>query len=170
MKAVKYDVTRVVHRNPGIHFNELVRKLDGSRERIQEVGEELRESGALVVAELYGQTHYYPPKFDAWERRALAMLRRETARDVLIHLYEEGDSRPDEIAEAVGIARSTLEWHLGRLVEVDLVAKRHGEDRRVIVELTRPAETEELLSEIRPLLPDRLLDRTTRLLDHVLKE
>ena len=166
----RYDVTRSVHRSPGIHFNELVRELDRSPEQVRGVIEDLHENGALIAVSLYGQTHFYPPKFDEWERGALAMLRRETARDILIYLYEDGSSRPNEVAEAVGIARSTLEWHLGRLVETELVRKHREDDGRVVLELTRPDELEELLSEIRPLLPDRLLDRTTRLLDHILKE
>lgn len=166
----RYSITRSIHRNPGIHFNELVRELDRSPEQVQRDLGTLDENGALVSVSLYGQTHYYPPKFDEWERGALAMLRRETAREILIYLYEEGSSRPDEIAGAVGIARSTLEWHLGRLVETELVRKHREDDGRVVLELTRPDELEELLSEIRPLLPDRLLDRTTRLLDHILKD
>lgn len=166
----KYDLTRSIHRTPGIHFNGLVRELDRSPEQIQRLIVDLQANNAVVAAELYGQTHYYPPKFDAWERGALAMLRRETARDILIHLYEEGPSRPDDIASAVGIARSTLEWHIDRIIEAELVRKHREGSGRITVELTRPNELEELLSEIRPLLPDRLLDHTARLLDHILKE
>jgi predicted transcriptional regulator len=166
----RYTITRCIHRSPGIHFNELVRELDRSPEQVQRDLGKLREDGSFVSVSLYGQTHYYPPKFDAWERGALAMLRRETAREKLIYLYEEGSSRPDDVTNAVGIARSTLEWHLGRLVETELVRKHREDDGRVVLELSRPDELEELLSEIRPLLPDRLLDRTTRLLDHILKD
>ncbi|MEM4781909.1 MAG: hypothetical protein QXG03_10165 [Halalkalicoccus sp.] len=58
----------------------------------------------------------------------------------------------------------------GRGVDAGPVRRHDGGDGGARLVRTRPDELEGLLSEVRPLLPDRLLDRTTRLLDHILKE
>lgn len=157
-----------VHRNPGIHFNGLVRELELAPNSVQTYAAELREQGTVESEELYGRTHFYPPQYDDWERGALALFRRETARGALFYLLENGPSRPNEVAEALDIARSTLEWHLDHLQDAALVAKRR-EGNRVVLELVKPKKTEALLTDITPLLPDRLLDRAARMLDHLLE-
>lgn len=157
-----------VHDNPGTHFNALTRALDLAPGQVQYHLRKLQRRDAVVEQRLYGKTHYYPPTFDSWERRALALLRRETARDVLLYLLEAGPARPSTVAEAVGIARSTLSYHTDRLVEQGLVAKRTDEGPMRLA-VTRPAATAALLDVIAPSLPERLVDRFTRLVDDLLE-
>ncbi|MFB6301855.1 MAG: winged helix-turn-helix transcriptional regulator [Haloferacaceae archaeon] len=156
--------------HPGRHFNALTRALDLAPGQVQHHVEKLRRRGRIVEERLYGRTHYYTPEYEPWERGAIAVMRRETARAVLVHLLERGPSRPTAVADALGIARSTLEWHLDHLVEQDLVEKRRDGHNRVTLAVTRPAETVRLLAEITPSLSDRMLDRFTRLVDDLLPE
>jgi predicted transcriptional regulator len=155
---------------PGIHFNALTRELDLAPGQVQYHLRRLREVGQATEAQVYGQTHYYPPGYDEWERRALALLRRETTADVVLALAEHGPTGPDAVADRVGIARSTLEWHLDRLLETGLVEKRRDERGRVTLALVRPAETARLLDEATPSTVSRLVDRFTRLVDSLLDE
>ncbi len=150
--------------HPGVHFNALVRELDLAPGQVQHHLKRLTPD-AVVAEPLYGRTHYYPPEYDAWERGALAVLRRETARDILGVLAAEGESAPAAVADDLGVARSTLEWHLDHLLEQDLVEKRYDERGRVTLSLSRPAETGALLAAVKPSVPDRLVDRFTRLVD-----
>jgi len=161
-------IERSIADSPGIHFRELVRRLDLAPGQVQYHLRRLRERGAVVEERLYGRTHYYPPEYDDWERGVLSLLRRETARDVLVYLLERGPSRPGAVADDLDIARSTLEWHLDHLIERDLVEKRRSQGNRVTLAATRPADTVELLGEIEPTLPDRMVDRFTRLVDRLL--
>ncbi|WP_331234750.1 winged helix-turn-helix transcriptional regulator [Natronorarus salvus] len=165
----RIELTGLVHRNPGIHFNALVRELGVSPERVDRYVRDHLEYDTIVRESVYGQTHYYPPKFDAWERTALAMLRRETSRDIIVYLLEHGESSPSEILETVGIARSTLSWHLDRLTEQDIVEKRR-DGNRIWLDISRPDDLEPLLGEVRPLLPERLLDRAERLIDTLFED
>lgn len=155
---------------PGTHFNEITRSLDLAPGQVQYHLRKLTNQGRVVEERLHGQTHYYPPAFDDWERGALALLRRETARDVLFYLLESGPSDPATTADAVGIARSTLEWHLGNLTDKNVVEKRRDSHNRVTLVLVRPVETAALIDEITPSLPERMVDRFTRLVDDVLLE
>ncbi|PSP94220.1 ArsR family transcriptional regulator [Halobacteriales archaeon QS_4_62_28] len=157
-----------VHTHPGAHFNALTRALDLAPGQVQYHLKKLRDRDAVVEERLYGKTHYYPPGFDCWERHAIALLRRETARDVLVVLLDGGPARPATVAEAVGIARSTLFYQTERLIEQDLVEKR-TDDGRVTLAVCRPTATAQLLDEIDPSIPERLLDRFTRLVDDLLE-
>jgi len=156
--------------HPGVHFNRLARELDLATGQLQYHLKRLRRSDAVVSESLYGRTHYYTPEYGSWERGAVAVLRRETARDVLLHLIENGPSAPALVADELGIARSTLEWHLDHLTEQDLVEKRRDERGRVTLALSRPAETADLLRLVEPTVPERLLDRFTRLVDSLVDE
>jgi predicted transcriptional regulator len=156
--------------HPGAHFNALVRSLELAPGQVQHHLRRLRARDRVVAEELYGRTHYYTPEYDDWERGAIAVLRRETARDVLFYLLERGPAGPGTVADDLDVARSTLEWHLDHLLEQDLVEKRRDERGRVTLVVAAPTETVAVLEEITPTLPDRLLDRFTRLVDRFLGE
>ena len=158
----------IVDDEPGIHFNQLVRTLDVSPDKTQRIIDDLVSDGAVVRDDHYGKTHVYPTEFDPWERECLALLRRETARDILTTLLTREVARPDAIAEAVGIARSTLEWHCERLERARIIEK-HWDSGRVTYELRDRDQLESLLEKVEPRLRDTWLDRAERLFDHVLE-
>lgn len=165
--------SRIAHRietDPGIHFNALARDLQLAPGQVQYHVRQLREDGTVLRHHQYGHTHYYPPEYDEWERRVLALLRRETARDILVYLLNYGPTVPQTVADELGIARSTLEWQLERLTEQDLVHKDRDTRNHVTLILVNPTETAELLSEIEPTVPERMVDRFTRLLDTFVTE
>jgi predicted transcriptional regulator len=169
MSETRRDIADHVGANPGVHFSAVVRALDLAPGQVQYHLRRLRSEERVVTEQVRGRTHLYPPRFDDWERAALAMFRRETARDVLAHLLDVGEATPAELADQLGVARSTVEWHLDELTDRDLVDKRR-EGNRVRLELARPEATADLLAEITPSLPDRMVDRFARLVDELVEE
>jgi predicted transcriptional regulator len=163
-------IRRRVDSKPGVHFNALVRELDLAPGQVQYHLRNLLADDRVVREQLYGKTHYYPPEYDDRERAALALLRRETVRDLLLTLLERERARPADLADSLGIARSTLEWHVGHLQEQDLVEKRRDDRNRVTLVPVRPEETKRLLAAVEPSLPQRMVDRFTRLFDDLLAE
>ena len=166
MSDVRERIERRIHDDPGVHFNQLVRELDLAAGQVQHHVRRLVEEDRVAAAELFGRTHHYPPAYDDWERRALALLRRETSAAVVATLLDEGPSRPVDVAETVGVARSTLAWHADRLVEAGLIEKRRDGRQLVVADERRTAE---LLAAADPSLPERLVDRFTRLVDALLE-
>jgi len=156
--------------HPGEHFNALTRSLDLAPGQVQYHLKKLQRQDQIVEEHLYGRTHYYTPEYDEWERGAIAVLRRETARDILFYLLENGSCTPDSVADALEIARSTLEWHLDHLVEQDLVEKERDKNNHVTLVVPKPTKTVRLLKEVTPSLSDRMLDRFTRLVDNLFSE
>ncbi|GAB3677066.1 winged helix-turn-helix transcriptional regulator [Halopiger thermotolerans] len=170
MTDTRRTIRAHVQSNAGIHFNELVRESEFAPGQIQYHVRRLLDEDALVREEFYGRTHYYPPEYDEWERAALALFRRETTRDIVVHLIDEEPAAPEAVADALDIARSTLEYHLDRLVEHGIVEKRYDDRNRVTLELAAPERTGELLAAVEPTVPDRLVDRFTRLVDELLED
>jgi predicted transcriptional regulator len=154
-----------VAREPGVHFNELVRALDLAPGQTQYHLDRLD----LTADEWFGRTHYYPPGYNEWERAALALLRRETAADIVSVLLADGPLPAGELAARVGIARSTLSWHRERLERVGLV-KTRPDRGRTLLWVPEPERTARLVDRADPSLPERLVDRFTRLVDALLEE
>ncbi len=168
MTDTRPQIRAQIYDDAGIHFNELVRESEYAPGQIQYHVRRLIDAGELVRDEFYGQTHYYPPSYDEWERGALALFRRETARSIVVHLIEHEPATPDAVADSLGIARSTLEHHLDHLVERGIVEKRYDDRNRVTLALQNRERTARVLPEVTPRIPDRLVDRFTRLVDDLL--
>lgn len=161
-------IRRAIETDPGVHFSELTRVLDLAPGQVQYHLRQLRGED-VVVDERYGRSHCFPPDYDPWERGALALLRRETSADVVAYLLDAGEAAPAEVTEALGIARSTLEYHLDRLCEQGLVEKHHERGRVTLVPAA-PERTADLLRKADPSMSERLTDRFTRLVDGLLSE
>ncbi len=170
MTTTRERIRAHVGETPGIHFNALVRETGFAPGQVQYHLRRLLGDGEVTVERLYGRSHYYPPEYDVWERGALALFRRETARETMFHLLEHEPARPERVASALGVARSTLEWHLSHLAEQELVEKRTDRRGRVRLYLTHPERTARLLRRTSPSFPDRMVDRFVRLVDGLLDE
>lgn len=158
-------VRELVSREPGVHFNAVVRRLDITPGQAQYHLRRLQTADAVSAEPRYGRTHYYTAVFDEWERHAVAVLRRETARDIATAVLTAGSARPKQVAVDLDIARSTLEHHLDHLEAADVVRKQRDDSGHVTLHVPRPEETVRLLDVVTPSLPDRLIDRFERLVD-----
>ena len=152
--------------HPGVHFNEIVRDLDLATGQVQYHLRRLIRRDQVVDRPLYGKTHYYAPCFDEWEQRVLALARRETPREMLFYLLDQGATRAGNVADDLDIARSTLEWHLTRLDEQGIVQKQRQGAGNVRIAITEPDRTVALLARVTPTASDKLADRFLRFVDH----
>jgi predicted transcriptional regulator len=169
MSESRTEIAQYVRANPGSHFSAIVDALDQATGQVQHHVSRLVRNGDIERATVIGQTHYYPTGYDDWEKTTLALLRRETAREILASLLAEDPQRPARLAADLGLARSTIEYHLERLGESDIVTK-HRDDGHVVVSLERPHETARLLAEVDPGYADRFLDRFVALVDTLLED
>ncbi|GGL68558.1 winged helix-turn-helix transcriptional regulator [Halocalculus aciditolerans] len=156
-----------VAEHPGVHFSALADALDLANGQAQYHLHRLVKTDEVERAEFYGRTHYYPPDCPSWDRAALALARRETARDVLLVLLD-GPASPSDVAARIDVARSTLEHHLDHLTTHDIVRKDRGDAGRVTLRLVHPDETRRVLETVDPSLAERFVDRFIRLVDNAL--
>jgi predicted transcriptional regulator len=169
MSETRSRVLDCIYDNPGIHFSAIGRTLDIANGQTQYHIRKLCREGSLEKEKVCGRTHYYPPTFSVWERGVIALLRRETTREIVLLLLRKEPLPPNEIADRLELARSTVEWHLSRLVEYDIAQKQETDDG-LVIELTKDEELYRLLREIQPRLIDRVVDRFSRLTDSLLDD
>ena len=109
MTDVRQQVREHVRDNPGVHFNALTRNLDVATGQAQYHLHRLGRQDAVVAERIRGRTHYFDPEYDAWERRTLALYRRETAGEILTLLIDEGRLPAATLADRLDLAHTTVE-------------------------------------------------------------
>lgn len=169
MSDVRTQIRRYLERYPGTHVSGVVRSLELGAGQVQYHLDALRAADRVTAERYRGRTHYFPSDVPASDRKPIAVLRRETAREIVVYLIETGPSRPAEVTDALGIARGTLEYHLEALIEQGLLAKHHAADGGVTLSVADPEPTLELVAATTPSRTDRLVDRFTRLVDTLLE-
>lgn len=159
-------IERHVDANPGVHFSAIERNLGLATGQTQYHLHKLLAENRVVSECVSGRTHYYAGEYDPWERTAIAFLRRETAREIITFLLYDGPCHPETIAIEFGIARSTVEWHVSKLTEHDIVRKDRRNQRIQLV-LREPERTAALIRQISPTLPNQFVDRFMRTIDQL---
>jgi len=152
------DIYRAIDTSPGVHFRELLRRLDYAQGTVQYHLRWLADHD-LVESEADGDyTRYYPAKEFAPEDKAtLSALRRTYSRELIAHLAAAGPLTTSELAERVEKSGSTVSWHLSHLHDVDLVEK-HREGRRVEYALSDRDRVLKLYATYEESFTDRVLD------------
>lgn len=167
MSETRTRIRQHVRETPGVHFRRVGRDLDLATGQVQYHLRRLVRDDELVAEPVGGKTHYFVPSFDPWERHAIAFLRRETPRGIIVRLSAHGPMRPATLATDLDLADSTISWHLSALSDHDVVRK--SESTPMTVSLSHRDRTEELLGEVSPSLPDRIVDRFIRTVDDLLQ-
>ena len=69
---------------------------------------------------------FYPNLvFGDYQQEILDVLSQETERDLLLYLINNPNSTQKELAEYAQISAGTINWHMKRLVESNLVQAKH---------------------------------------------
>ncbi|MFB6121611.1 MAG: winged helix-turn-helix transcriptional regulator [Halobacteriaceae archaeon] len=152
------DIYQEVRRAPGTHFRGLLRELDYAKGTVQYHLRWLVARG-LVESESDGEyTRYYPAReFEPADKATLSALRRTYSREVLAHLAADGPLTTTDLAERLGKSASTVSWHLSRLHDAGLVAKRR-DGRSVEYTLADRERVATLYATYEESFTDRLLD------------
>ena len=111
-----YDCIR---KNPGIHLRGIGKETDITLGTLRYHIGQLRRSHAIAVCEDRGYTHYFENSgtYSASQQTVLKHMRNDTTRKILAVLAAERFASRKDIAESLGIAGSTVTWHMKRLEE-----------------------------------------------------
>ena len=102
--------------NPGTHVREMERAL-GMQPGLLSYHLDYLEKRKLVRAEDDGHRKMYfiMDRFIEKDRRTLGALRQESPRRILMHLLVNGPTSFQNLQTEMGVAKSTLSYHLKRL-------------------------------------------------------
>ncbi len=114
----------VVRKNPGFSAREVQRQLGlGWGETAYHL-DRMAEAGVLRRERAPNRDFYFASEVTWDDRRYLVFLRGEATRSILLALIENPGLSPADLAEKLGIARSTVYFHLTRLVRGGLLEGR----------------------------------------------
>jgi predicted transcriptional regulator len=108
--------------NPGTHVREMERALD-MQPGLLSYHLDYLEKRKLVRAEDDGHRKMYfiMDRFIEKDRRTLGALRQESPRRILMHLLVNGPTSFQNLQTEMGVAKSTLSYHLKRLQGIRVI-------------------------------------------------
>ncbi len=119
---VRNDIMAAVSSDPGIHFQELVRRLGKGRGTMEHHVRKLVGSDLLVERSDKGFTCYFPKgQIDRRVMAAAPLLKSDGARMVLQAVTAVPGAVAKDLAAQLGMAPSTINYHLRKLTEAGLI-------------------------------------------------
>lgn len=121
-----------IRAEPGVHFQELARRLELGHGVLEHHVRKLVDAELVVVRRSSGYTCYFPKATDRRMMDAAPMLRSGGSRAVLQAVAAKPGTSSRDLASHLGLAPSTVSYHLKRLETAGLVLP----DARAGVRLT----------------------------------
>lgn len=143
--ASRRRIFECVSANPGAHLREVARRctmpLGTSLYHLDYL-----ESSGLIVSRRDGRYKRYFGSHSVGrrEKEVLSLLRHEAPRRLVQALLERGAATQRELCDRVGVSRSTVSFHLNRLV-TDAVVIRTPRRPEALYDVAEAAFTRELL-------------------------
>jgi predicted transcriptional regulator len=137
--ATRRRLYGVVKEYPGIHVREAARQMRTSMALVEYHLALLREHGLVTVSKEDGYARLYPadaPAPGPGEREQLGLLRQRLPLRITLTLLDDGPTKHKELADALGLGKSTLSFHLRKLEAAGLVA-RDAEGRFAVKDAPR---------------------------------
>lgn len=163
-EVLELDVRRRLHAHlhkfPGLHLRELARALELEANHAKYHLDRLERHGLITSRKEEGYWRFWPcdegrrERIDRRDKKAVALLRKKVPLHIVTLLLEHDRLSQVGLLEHVGVAQSTLHYHLRNLEQVGLISSSKPSRERWYM-LEDADHVEKLLSTYRP--PDHLV-------------
>ncbi|MGZ0748551.1 winged helix-turn-helix transcriptional regulator [Haloparvum sp. AD34] len=131
---------------PGAHFSKLRDDLRLGTGETQHHLRTLEDAGDVESVKDGDYRRFFPAgRFDAFEKRALGYLRRDTPRGMILALLRDPDASGGQLADRLGVSRPTISAAASDLAEAGLLDRSNGyrlqDPERLIALVVRHAES-----------------------------
>ncbi|HUR25914.1 MAG TPA: ArsR family transcriptional regulator [Candidatus Thermoplasmatota archaeon] len=124
--ATRRRLYALVKDYPGIHVREAARQLETSLALVEYHLALLREHRLVNVSREDGYARLFAtdaPAPRAGEREQVGLLRQRLPLRITLSLLDDGPAKHKDLAESLGLGKSTLSFHLRKLEAAGLVAR-----------------------------------------------
>lgn len=135
---VRQQILDAVHAEPGIHFQELTRRVERGRGVVGHHLAKLEEAGLVQSVHQYGYLCLFPPGSAASERRAAGAVKAPAAQRILGAVRDSPGVTTQDLAQQLHLSPSTVHGHVQRLLGAGLV-EQWPDGRRKRLRPTRAA-------------------------------
>jgi len=124
--VVDFEVRSLIYnflfKNPGLHFRELVRKLNIPGTTLNYHLKYLEKHDLLTTKKEGRYIRYFISNdVDNKEKTILTIIRQETTRNILLYIVVMAAASQNEIAKELEMHPTTVEFHLKKLLKSDLI-------------------------------------------------
>lgn len=148
-----------IKNNQGAHLRMIAKDLELAMGNTQHHLSVLENSGKIKSRRMNLRRHYYTVEISDTKEIILAFLKHETERDILIYLVEHPYSTQTDIVNFVHFSAPTINWHMSRLIEAELVlAEKKGRSITYHIKGNVRVITD-LLKLYHPTIWNKMLDR-----------
>ena len=145
--------------SPGTFLREMERSL-GMPPGLLSYHLDYMEKRGLIRSEDdgYRKRYFSSETFRQRDRRTISLLRQDSPRRILVHLLVNGDASFSELQDEMSVAKSTLSYHLKRLLGSGIVRSEKRE-REKFYSVENPEEVADLLISIKHVIGEDSIDR-----------
>ncbi len=121
-----------IRENPGCHLRNIKKTMDISIGTAQYHLSLLEKTGKITSFRRgFYKFYFLSGLFENNEKDILQVFRQETSREILLFVLENKNPTQTEIANKVGISRAAINWHINRLIHLNLLnEQRVGKYKR----------------------------------------
>ncbi|UCE38030.1 MAG: winged helix-turn-helix transcriptional regulator [Thermoplasmata archaeon] len=152
------DIFDLISNFPGLHFREILRRLEISSGNLNyQLNYMIKHDLLVSIHDGNLKRYYIVGKVKGSEKRILACLRNETARGLVLFLMLNPDSQFNEIASKFELAPSKLAYHLNKLVKKEIIEKKK-KGRTTIYKAVDEEAIANVLITYRPSFLDNIVE------------
>ena len=157
-------VLKVIEKNPGIRFNEIMRITDIRNGTLSHYVKKLEENGTIQLHRTPRVTRVYPAGIDAHEATICKYLTIPTQKKLILFLLDREIASSIEIKEFLKKSPSVVSVNLNELFKEKIINKKYDIPSNKY-SLTNPKEIKGILNEYYPNLLDKISENTVEMLD-----
>ena len=147
---IRREIYNLIAKNPGLHAKKIAELASITGQLADYHLLYMERCGLITGAKEEGYRRYYVKgKIGIKDRRRISILRQELPLKIILFLLKNPGSKHGEILEKLDIAKSTLTYHLKKLVNHEIISEysdRKDKKYKVINE----KEITELLIQYKP--------------------
>ena len=120
---IRRKIYKLIEKNPGLHAKRIAELLSLSGQLTDYHLLYLERNKLITSMKEAGYRRYYVEgEIGLQDRRRIAVLRQETPLRIVLFLINHPDAQHKEILEQLKIAKSTVSYHLKKLVKNEIIS------------------------------------------------
>ncbi len=152
------DIFNIITYFPGLHFRELLRRLNIPHSSVSYHLRYLIKEGMITEVEDGGLKRYYVHgKVDHTEKMILSVLRKEIPRGIVLYLLLNPDSGYQEILDNFDLSPSQLSYYLDKLLKKNIL-EQVREGRNTFYSVKDEEALANVLIAYKPTFLDSVVD------------
>ena len=152
-------IFEVVKKNAGSHFREIERRSGISHGTLKYHLGFLVRHGLILENKEGNNLRYFPTEFKNENKILLGLLRQKQIRKIVLFILLNKKCSSDEIIKFLGLAPSTVSWHLKKLIKERVISAQVKGKKKEYSLLIKEEDIIKLLIIYKESFFDSLVDR-----------